>query len=76
MMMSIQQAAEYLGYSVSGLRKLVRLGVIRYFQAREGAALRFRQEWLDDFIEANTKPAEQKAHSQRKQVQFDPKVWT
>lgn len=76
MMLSIKQAAEYLGYSVSGLRKLVSRGLIRYFQARDGAALRFRQEWLDDFIDANTKPAEQKERAKRQAPQFDPSVWT
>ncbi len=76
MLMTINQAADYLGYSVSGLRKLVNRGIIRYFQATEGAALKFKREWLDDFIEANTKPSEQKESAKRRSPKFDPSVWT
>lgn len=45
------EAADILGMSESGLRKLVRRGEIRYSQTRKGAAIRFRREWLDEFIE-------------------------
>jgi hypothetical protein len=57
-MLSLAQAAELLGYSTSGLRKLVRRGDVRYFQARPHAPLKFRQEWLDDFIECGSQPSE------------------
>ncbi len=55
-LMSIEEAADYLGYSVSGIRKLVRKGGLRYFQASKGACLKFTEEWLDEYIEAHSTP--------------------
>ncbi len=53
-LMSIEEAADYLGYSVSGIRKLVHKGGLRYFQASKGACLKFREEWLNEYIEAHS----------------------
>jgi hypothetical protein len=55
---NLRQAAELLGYSESGLRKLIARGDIRYFQVRPHAPIKFRQEWLDEFIDRGTKPSE------------------
>jgi excisionase family DNA binding protein len=57
MLISLSQAAELLGYSTSGLRKLVRRREIQYFQARPHSPIKFRREWLDEFVESgSTKP--------------------
>jgi hypothetical protein len=53
-MWTLTEAADYLGYSASGLRKLVKRGDVRAFQARKHAPLKFKREWLDDFINANS----------------------
>ena len=47
-LLSIQQAADYLGYSVRGLRNLIKQGRIR-FTRNGGGPYRFRQEWLAEF---------------------------
>jgi hypothetical protein len=66
-MLDLKQAAELLGYSTSGLRKLVRRGDVRVFQARPHAPLKFRPEWLDEFIEArSTTPSEAPAQQRRR----------
>jgi hypothetical protein len=48
-LLTLQQAAEYLGYSTKGLRKVVKRGDLRFVQAKPRAPLKFRKEWLDDF---------------------------
>jgi hypothetical protein len=62
MLISLSEAAEFLGYSTSGLRKLVRRHVIQFFQARAHSPIKFRREWLDEFIDAGSvKPGEVEA---------------
>jgi len=57
MLIPLSEAAALLGYSTSGLRKLVRKRAIQFFQARPHSPIKFRREWLDEFIDANsTKP--------------------
>lgn len=46
--MSTKEAAEYLGYSVSGLRKILAIGLIPYTKPR--GRLYFRVEDLDNFV--------------------------
>ncbi len=65
MLISLKQAAAYLGYKPNGLREIVqrtkrsRAGVhvagptIEFSQAGKKGSLRFRRKWLDDFIEKN-----------------------
>ena len=53
-MLSLEQAAILLGYSVIGLRKLVGRRVIRYFQSRPHAPVKFRREWIDEYIDAHS----------------------
>ncbi len=62
-LITIQEAAEVLGYSVKGLRKIVdrsrakangartRGPTIRFFQSCRGAPVRFKEEWIEEFIE-------------------------
>jgi len=70
-MVNLQEAAEYLGYSASGLRKIVSRSkvkqgggtthgvTIKYFQARKNSEIKFRQEWLDAFVaEFTTDPSD------------------
>lgn len=53
-MLTLKEAAEVLGCSPSGLRKLIRQGAIRYFQIGKHSTIRFRREWLDDFIDLHS----------------------
>ena len=54
MLIPISEAAALLGYSVSGLRKLVRRREIQYFQARPHSPIKFKMEWLSDFVAAGS----------------------
>ena len=50
--LDLNEAAKELGYSVSGLRKLIRAGRgPRFTRAGGRGHFRFRQEWLDEFQE-------------------------
>lgn len=53
MLISLSDAAQLLGYSTSGLRKLVRRRAIRFFQLRPHSPIKFRREWLDEFVAAH-----------------------
>ncbi len=55
-LLSITEAAAELNYSVSGVRKLVRQGKLRAFQHAKGSRLLFKQEWLDEFVDAGSTP--------------------
>jgi hypothetical protein len=58
-LLTLEEAAAQLGYSASGLRKIVNstkagkggAGIL-FFQVGRGP-IKFRQEWLDEFVEAN-----------------------
>lgn len=59
-MLDLQQASNHLGMTTSGLRKLVSAGKITYFQDGKHARIRFKQEWLDAYINEHThKPQEE-----------------
>jgi hypothetical protein len=51
-MLDLKGAAAYLGYRPEGLRKLARQRLIMFAQNGRGP-LRFRREWLDEFIASN-----------------------
>ena len=65
-LLSIQEAADALGYSVKGVRKIVdrsrakARGVrihgptIRFFQTTRGAPVMFKEEWIEEFIDEHT----------------------
>lgn len=90
----MKDAAEYLGYSVDGLREIVdrsrrrangsvvRGPYIKFFQAGKCAAVRFRKEWLDQFIEENTvdpdtplTPQEKPRKTKRKTTTVDSSIF-
>jgi hypothetical protein len=52
-LLDMKQAAAYLGYDSAGLRKIAKQQKIRYVQNGHGP-IKFRREWLDKFIAANT----------------------
>jgi hypothetical protein len=59
-LLSLDEAAKLLGYSPSGLRKIVNRtkagkqdAAIQFFQVGKGP-IKFRREWIDDFIAANS----------------------
>lgn len=59
MLISLDTAAAQLGYSESGLRKLIRRKAIQFFQVSPHTAIKFKQEWLDEFVESkSTKPSQ------------------
>jgi hypothetical protein len=51
-LLNLRQAAEMLGYAPAGLRKLVRQRRIQFSQNGRGP-IKFRREWLDEFITSN-----------------------
>jgi len=72
-LLGIREAAQMLGYTEKGLRKIVersrakangartRGPTIRYFQTCKGAPVKFKREWIEEFIDEYTvDPAPQK----------------
>ena len=53
-LLNLQEAADYLGYSESGMRKLVAKGELLFCQRRKHGRIKFKPEWLEDFIRENT----------------------
>jgi hypothetical protein len=53
-LVDLTAAASYLGYNAAGLRKIVKQKRIQYVQNGRGP-IRFRREWLDEFIAANSR---------------------
>lgn len=53
-MLDIEEVAQQLGCTVSGVRKVVARGEIRYFQHGKRGRLKFKPEWVDEFIARNT----------------------
>ena len=53
-MLDIEDVAQQLGCTVSGVRKVVARGEIRYFQHGKRGRLKFKPEWVDDFIARHT----------------------
>jgi hypothetical protein len=51
-LLNLEQAAAYLGYKPEGLRKIVKLRQIEFAQNGRGP-IRFRREWLDEFVARN-----------------------
>jgi excisionase family DNA binding protein len=49
----LAEAAKRLGYQPEGLRRLVKQKRIKYVQHGQGR-IKFRREWLDEYINANT----------------------
>jgi hypothetical protein len=48
-MIGLKEAAQMIGYSVPGLRDLVKRRKIKSFQPHAHCPIKFRQEWLDEF---------------------------
>ena len=65
-LLSLQEAADALGYTVKGLRKIVdrsrakangartRGPTIRFFQSCKGAPIKFKPAWIEEFIDRYT----------------------
>ena len=75
-LLSLQEAAEKLGYTVKGLRKIVdrsranangaetRGPTITFFQTSKGAPVKFKEEWNEKFIEQHTITQESSAEEE------------
>jgi excisionase family DNA binding protein len=68
---SLAEAAEYLGYSVSGLRKIVKRKEIRFAQKGEGL-IKFQKEWLDEFLQNRRQVDRSPAQKQRAPILIQP----
>ena len=53
-LLSLREAATLLGYTPKGLRKIVSRKGIQVCQSRKWAPLKFKREWLDDFVDGHT----------------------
>jgi hypothetical protein len=51
-LLSLREAAALLDYTEKGLRKIVARRGIEYFQSQRWGPIKFKREWLDDFIES------------------------
>ena len=49
-MLDIEEVAQQLGCTVSGVRKVVARGEIRYFQHGKRGRLKFKPEWVEEFV--------------------------
>lgn len=77
--LSLEEAADYLGYSVHGLRKIKYRKEIQFSQKVKGAPIFFKQEWLDEFLATNeSKDTNTPARAYRKAIEpqfgFDPEL--
>ena len=92
-LLNLKEAADALGYTVKGLRKIVdrsrrrtlgarmRGPTLTFFQTTKGAAVKFKPEWIEEFIEEHTHAAgKPKTRSRRKREKqeasfgFDPEL--
>lgn len=72
--LNLKEAAAYLRYEESWFRQVVKSGLVKHWQARKNAPIKFKKEWLDEFVEATTKGGSQTpriaGRQQRKKVKF------
>jgi excisionase family DNA binding protein len=68
---SLTEAADYLGYSDSGLRKIVKRGEIRFSQKGQGR-IKFQREWLDEFLHNRRQVDRSPAQKQRAPISIEP----
>ncbi|BBO35527.1 helix-turn-helix domain-containing protein [Lacipirellula parvula] len=64
-LIDLATAAELLGYKPAGLRKVVKAGQIRFVQNGNGP-IKFRREWLDEYLQANNPTGVKRSPSQRR----------
>jgi hypothetical protein len=69
---SLNEAARILGMSASGLRKVVRRGAIRFSQSRPHSPIKFRREWLGEYVERGSQTGEPAAKRQPKPKSAPP----
>lgn len=68
---SLAEAAEYLGYSDSGLRKIKDRGEIRFSQNGQGP-IKFQREWLDEFLQNRRQVDRSPVQKQRAPISIEP----
>ena len=63
-LLTVKQAAEYLGLNHNTLRTMLTRGRIRYSQDGPHGPIRIKQEWLDEYLERTSTPVviEKKGH--------------
>jgi hypothetical protein len=64
-LIDLATAAELLGYKPAGLRKVVKAGQIRFVQNGNGP-IKFRREWIDEYLQANNPTGAERSPSQRR----------
>ena len=79
-LLDLREAAELLGYTVKGLRKIVdrsrarSLGtavqgpVIKFFQPTRRSPIRFKRAWIEEFIDAHTCDPEREPLRNRRRI--------
>jgi hypothetical protein len=72
-MLDLATAAELLGYKPAGLRKVVKAGQIRFVQNGRGP-IKFRREWIDEYIHASNPTKVKRSPSQRRPALPQSKV--
>jgi hypothetical protein len=72
--LDLRGAAEYMGRSESGLRKLVSSHRIRFQQFGKNGRIYFRREWLDDVQPAETNGAGARRAKIKPRDGFDPNL--
>jgi hypothetical protein len=82
-LLSLGEAAQRLGMSASALRKEVERGGIRCFQIRAHGRLKFREQWLEEFIADHTlnakpsrlTPLRRKRKADKSQAEPESRGW-
>jgi excisionase family DNA binding protein len=75
-LLTLNQAADLLGYSPGGLRKLLKAGRgPRFTRACGRGHYRFKPEWLEGFVEQGAAPPQEKSRPViEARHGFDPKL--
>ena len=68
--LTLKEAAERLGYSESGLRKLIAKRAIKF--AKPGGRYKFKLEWLEEFVAKGTVATQDEIVSPKPKRKYDP----
>ena len=69
--LTLKEAAEYLGYSESGLRKIKDRKEIKFAQKGQGP-IKFQKEWLDEFLQNQQEIERSPVQKRSKPITIEP----
>jgi hypothetical protein len=52
--LTLREAAQYLGYDEGWFRRIVKRGLVKHWQPEPNAPIKFKKEWLDEYVEMGT----------------------